>query len=61
MDELHTEPKHPLRGATPSPTSTSTMFPLDAKHVERATAGAWCSIARLTPDGGDVSHCRLPT
>ena len=51
MGELHTGPKHQLSDADPSPTLTSTWYPIETNKKERATAGTWYSITRFTLGG----------
>ena len=49
MGELHTGTKHPLSGADPESYFDLNVVPLDTSQKERATAGTWRSITRLTP------------
>ena len=48
MVELRTAPKYPLSGTDPESYFDLYMVALDTNQKERVTAGAWCSITRLT-------------
>ena len=62
MDELHAGPRHPLSSADPESYFDLHMEPLDTNQKERATAGTWRGIIRLTPCRWDsLAFDRLPT
>ena len=54
MGELHTGPKHRQSDADSESYFDLRVVPLDTNQNERATAGIWCNITRLTLSGWDT-------